>query len=76
MFIKLMFSGLQVLYGLGKRWFQELKDDKEVPLQAHFIFKTSLMSSLNQISCDLCASFNPRVDEFNHCQVSYTLLIK
>ncbi|KAL1563820.1 hypothetical protein AAHA92_06243 [Salvia divinorum] len=60
--------GLQVLYGLGKRWFQELKDDKEVPLQAHFIFKTSLMSSLNQISCDLCASFNPRVDEFNHCQ--------
>ncbi|XP_042058630.1 uncharacterized protein LOC121802995 isoform X2 [Salvia splendens] len=60
--------GLQVLYGLGKRWFQELKDDKVVPLQAHFIFKTSLMSSLNQISCDLCASFNPRVDEFNHCQ--------
>ncbi|XP_042063240.1 uncharacterized protein LOC121807111 isoform X1 [Salvia splendens] len=60
--------GLQVLYGLGKRWFQELKDDKEVPLQAHFIFKTSLMSSLNQISCDLYASFNPRVDEFNHCQ--------
>ncbi|KAG6424421.1 hypothetical protein SASPL_114839 [Salvia splendens] len=74
--------GLQVLYGLGKRWFQELKDDKVVPLQAHFIFKTSLMSSLNQISCDLCASFNPRVDEFNHllpesrsCREKYIYLI-
>ncbi|XP_057767735.1 uncharacterized protein LOC130988011 isoform X2 [Salvia miltiorrhiza] len=60
--------GLQVLYGLGKRWFQELKDDKDVPLQAHFIFKSSLMSSCNQISCNLCVSFNPTVDEFNYCQ--------
>ncbi|KAH6771968.1 hypothetical protein C2S51_010372 [Perilla frutescens var. frutescens] len=60
--------GLQVLYGLAKRWFQELKDDKAVPLQAYFIFKTSLISTLNKISCNLCASFNPIVDEFNYCQ--------
>lgn len=74
MFIEIKFSGLQVLYGLAKRWFQELKDCKEKPLQAHFLFKTSLMSTLNQISCNLCASFKPVVDEFDHCQVSSLLI--
>ncbi|XP_011082795.1 uncharacterized protein LOC105165470 isoform X1 [Sesamum indicum] len=58
----------QVLHGFAKRWFQELKDDKEEPLQAHFIFKTNLISTLNQISCNLCTSFNPIVDEFIFCQ--------
>ncbi|KAL0380313.1 UNVERIFIED_CONTAM: hypothetical protein Sangu_0095600 [Sesamum angustifolium] len=59
---------LQVLHGFAKRWFQELKDDREEPLQAHFIFKTNLISTLNQISCNLCSSFNPIVDEFTFCQ--------
>ncbi|KAL0464021.1 UNVERIFIED_CONTAM: hypothetical protein Slati_0289700 [Sesamum latifolium] len=59
---------LQVLHGFAKRWFQELKDDREEPLQARFIFKTNLISTLDQISCNLCTSFNPIVDEFISCQ--------
>ncbi|KAK4414054.1 hypothetical protein Salat_2818200 [Sesamum alatum] len=59
---------LQVLHGLAKRWFQELKDDMEEPLQAQFIFKTNLISTLNQISCNLRTAVNPIVDEFIFCQ--------
>ncbi|GER49113.1 meiosis 1 arrest protein [Striga asiatica] len=59
---------LQVLHGLVKRWLRELIYDREEPLQASFIFKTNLMSSMNQISCNLCASFNPMVDEFFFCE--------
>ncbi|KAK6153811.1 hypothetical protein DH2020_013450 [Rehmannia glutinosa] len=59
---------LQVLYGLVKRWFRELKDDREGPLQARFVFKTNLVNTLNQISCNMCTSFSPIVDEFHFCQ--------
>ncbi|KAL8497340.1 hypothetical protein ACS0TY_020869 [Phlomoides rotata] len=58
----------QVLYGLAKRWSQELTDDREEPLQALFVFKTNLISTLNQISCNLCTSVIPVVDEFNFFQ--------
>ncbi|EYU24548.1 hypothetical protein ABFS82_04G115000 [Erythranthe guttata] len=57
-----------VLQCLTKRWFEDLKDDRKEPLQARFIFKTSLISNLNQITCNLCTSFNPIVDEFISCQ--------
>ncbi|PIN16431.1 hypothetical protein CDL12_10919 [Handroanthus impetiginosus] len=59
---------LQVLYGLAKRWFQELKDDRKDSLQARFVFKTNLISAVNQISCNLWATFNPMPDEFIFCQ--------
>ncbi|KAI3463511.1 hypothetical protein Pfo_020174 [Paulownia fortunei] len=59
---------IQVLSGLVKRWFLELKDDREEPLQAKFVFKTNLVGILNQISCNVCTSFNPIVDEFHFCQ--------
>ncbi|KAG8388179.1 hypothetical protein BUALT_Bualt02G0098900 [Buddleja alternifolia] len=59
---------LQVLLGLAKRWFQELKDDVEEPLQARFVFKINLISTLNQMSCNLHTSFNPICDEFISCQ--------
>ncbi|CAA2971882.1 Hypothetical predicted protein [Olea europaea subsp. europaea] len=56
------------LLGLVKRWFQELKEDTEESLQARFLFKVDLMNNLNQISCNLCASFNPIIDGFVPCQ--------
>lgn len=68
MFIK-MYSDTQVLNGLAKRWFQELTDDRAEPIQALFVFKTNLIGSLNQISCNLSTPFIPVVDEFSFCQV-------
>ncbi|CAL5361713.1 unnamed protein product [Camellia sinensis] len=58
----------QVLCGLVKRWLQELKDDMDEPLQAHFVFKSNFFCSLNLISCNLSASSNHIIDEFSSCQ--------
>ncbi|XP_058226553.1 uncharacterized protein LOC131335281 isoform X2 [Rhododendron vialii] len=58
----------QVLCGLVKQWLQELKDDMDEPLQARFIFKSTLFGSLNLISCNLSASSNHIIDEFRPCQ--------
>ncbi|XP_034700145.1 uncharacterized protein LOC117925281 isoform X3 [Vitis riparia] len=57
-----------VLHGLVKRWLQDLKDDIEEPLQARFIFKTNLVGSVNQISCNFSISFNHITDGFSPCQ--------
>ncbi|XP_059596685.1 uncharacterized protein LOC100242180 isoform X3 [Vitis vinifera] len=57
-----------VLHGLVKRWLQDLKDDIEEPLQACFIFKTNLVGSVNQISCNFSISFNHITDGFSPCQ--------
>ncbi|KAL2462271.1 hypothetical protein Adt_45691 [Abeliophyllum distichum] len=59
---------LHALIGLVKRWLQELKEDVEEPLQARFLFKFNLINNLNQISCNLCASFNPLIEGFIPCQ--------
>ncbi|KAK4350143.1 hypothetical protein RND71_029456 [Anisodus tanguticus] len=56
------------LSGLVKKWFQELKEDLEEQLQAHFVFKSNLLGSMNQISCNLCTSFNQIIDEFVPCK--------
>ncbi|KAH7866716.1 hypothetical protein Vadar_023986 [Vaccinium darrowii] len=58
----------QVLCGLVKQWLQELKDDMDEPIQARFIFKSTLFGSLNVISCNLSASSNLIIDEFHPCQ--------
>ncbi|KAL3818456.1 hypothetical protein ACJIZ3_004361 [Penstemon smallii] len=63
-------ADVQVLSGLAKRWFQELKDDREEPIQARFVFKINLNSTLNQISCNLCPSCNAIDDGFIFCRVS------
>lgn len=57
------------LSGLVKKWFQELKEDLEEQLQARFVFKSNLLGSTNQISCNLCTSFNQIIDEFVPCKV-------
>ncbi|XP_051119517.1 uncharacterized protein LOC127243504 isoform X2 [Andrographis paniculata] len=62
------FPNLHALYGLAKRWFLELKDDEEEPLQARFVFKATLFGALNWISCNLYSSFHPIPDEFISCQ--------
>ncbi|PHU24150.1 hypothetical protein BC332_09257 [Capsicum chinense] len=58
------------LSGLVKKWFQELKEDLEEQLQACFVFESNLLGSTNQISCNLCSSFNQIIDEFVPCKFS------
>ncbi|RVW28630.1 hypothetical protein CK203_113321 [Vitis vinifera] len=60
---------VRVLHGLVKRWLQDLKDDIEEPLQVRFIFKTNLVGSVNQISCNFSISFNHITDGFSPCQI-------
>lgn len=57
------------LSGLVKKWFQELKEGLEEQIQARFVFKINLLGSTNQISCNLCTSFNQIIDEFVPCKV-------
>ncbi|XVF54813.1 hypothetical protein PTKIN_Ptkin05aG0211900 [Pterospermum kingtungense] len=59
---------VKLFHGLVKRWLQELRDDMEEPLQAHFIFSSNLAGSLKQISCNLSASVNRIIDGFNPCK--------
>nr|XP_025885955.1 uncharacterized protein LOC101248375 isoform X2 [Solanum lycopersicum] len=56
------------LSGLVKKWFQELKEGLEEQIQARFVFKINLLGSTNQISCNLCTSFNQIIDEFVPCK--------
>ncbi|KAI9177436.1 hypothetical protein LWI28_015241 [Acer negundo] len=75
-FLKLLKAGdvfvfpkdVKVLQGLVKRWLQDLKDDIEEPLQARFVFKSNLVGSVNQITCNLCSSVNQIDDGFGPCQ--------
>ncbi|EEE53705.1 hypothetical protein OsJ_00031 [Oryza sativa Japonica Group] len=62
----------QVLHGLVKRWLEELKDDKEEALQAVFVFRVPIISTVNQISCSMYASANHIIDGFPSCQVYVT----
>ncbi|XP_073014295.1 uncharacterized protein [Typha latifolia] len=57
-----------VLYGLVKRWLEEVKNDIEGPLRAVFLFKNAILGSVDQISCNLFASSNQIVDGFVSCQ--------
>ncbi|XP_006645426.1 uncharacterized protein LOC102713968 [Oryza brachyantha] len=59
----------QVLHGLVKRWLEELKDDKEERLQADFLFRVPIISTVNQISCSIYASANQIIDGFPSCQI-------
>ncbi|KAK5777273.1 uncharacterized protein LOC108479427 isoform X1 [Gossypium arboreum] len=59
---------VKVFHGLVKRWLQDLRDDMEEPLQAHFIFNSNLAGSVKQISCNLSASVNHIIDGFNPCK--------
>ncbi|XP_022735961.1 uncharacterized protein LOC111289299 isoform X2 [Durio zibethinus] len=59
---------VKVFHGLVKQWLQDLRDDMEEPLQAHFIFNSILAGSLKQISCNLSASVNLIIDGFNTCK--------
>ncbi|KAK8537752.1 hypothetical protein V6N12_043900 [Hibiscus sabdariffa] len=59
---------VKAFHGLVKRWLQDLRDDMEEPLQAHFIFNSNLAGSLKQISCNLSASVNHIIDGFNPCK--------
>ncbi|KAK8657856.1 hypothetical protein V6N13_036075 [Hibiscus sabdariffa] len=59
---------VKVFHSLVKRWLQDLRDDMEEPLQAHFIFNSNLAGSLKQISCNLSASVNHIIDGFNPCK--------
>uniref|UniRef100_A0A0D9UVS6 Uncharacterized protein n=1 Tax=Leersia perrieri TaxID=77586 RepID=A0A0D9UVS6_9ORYZ len=59
----------QVLHGLVKRWLEELKDDKEEALQAVFVFRVPIISTVNQISCSIYASANHIIDGFPPCQI-------
>ncbi|XP_075480176.1 uncharacterized protein LOC142520903 [Primulina tabacum] len=59
---------LYVLSGLAKRWFQELKVEKEEQLQARFVFKINFLGSLNQLSCNLFTFFHPIIDGFIFCK--------
>ncbi|GAV92676.1 hypothetical protein CFOL_v3_36126 [Cephalotus follicularis] len=61
-------SDARVFDGLVKRWLQDLRDDMEEPLQARFIFKNNLVSLVNQMFCNLCASVNHIIDGFTPCQ--------
>ncbi|MBA0755245.1 hypothetical protein Gogos_019993 [Gossypium gossypioides] len=64
---------VKVFHGLVKRWLQDLRDDMEEPLQAHFIFNSNLAGSVKQISCNLSASVNHIIDGFNPCKSSVKL---
>ncbi|XP_073100010.1 uncharacterized protein [Elaeis guineensis] len=57
-----------VMCGVVKRWLQELKDDVEEPLKAVFLFKNTIVGSVDQIYCNLFASSNQIVDGFPSCQ--------
>ncbi|WOL00955.1 hypothetical protein Cni_G09668 [Canna indica] len=57
-----------LLHGLVKKWFQELKDVLEEPLQAVILFKNSIFSSVNQIHCNLFPSSTHMIDGFSSCQ--------
>ncbi|KAG8046251.1 hypothetical protein GUJ93_ZPchr0008g11731 [Zizania palustris] len=59
---------MQVLHGLVKRWLEELKDDKEEALQAVFVFRGPLISSVSRISCSIYPSANHIIDGFPSCQ--------
>ncbi|KAL1196826.1 hypothetical protein V5N11_024636 [Cardamine amara subsp. amara] len=56
------------LHGLEKRWLQDLKDDTGESLQAQFIFKSNLVSSVNKVFCNLAAAANQIVDGFSTCR--------
>ncbi|KAF5731020.1 hypothetical protein HS088_TW19G00623 [Tripterygium wilfordii] len=58
----------KAFYSLVKRWLQDLKDDMEEPLQAQFIFKSNIVGSVNQITCNLYTSVNQIIDGFTPCQ--------
>ncbi|XP_008797082.2 uncharacterized protein LOC103712357 isoform X2 [Phoenix dactylifera] len=57
-----------VMCGIVKRWLKELKDDVEQPLKAVFLFKNTIVGSIDQIYCNLFASSNQIVDGFPSCQ--------
>ncbi|RWW03414.1 hypothetical protein GW17_00033424 [Ensete ventricosum] len=59
-----------ILNCLVKKWFQELKDDTQEPLQAVFLFKNGIVGSVNQIHCNLFPSYTHITDGFSSCQVS------
>ncbi|CAH9092227.1 unnamed protein product [Cuscuta epithymum] len=58
----------RVFFGLVMKWSQELKDDMEEPLQAHFIFKNNLVGSSNKILCNVSTPVNQIIDEFSSCE--------
>lgn len=58
-----------ILNCLVKKWFQELKDDTQEPLQAVFLFKNGIVGSVNQMHCNLFPSYTHIIDGFSPCQV-------
>lgn len=59
----------RVLAALVKRWLRELTDDIEEQTQARLIFKSSLLASVNHISCNLFKSVDQIIDRFCTFQV-------
>uniref|UniRef100_A0ACD5YCY6 Uncharacterized protein n=2 Tax=Avena sativa TaxID=4498 RepID=A0ACD5YCY6_AVESA len=57
----------QVLNGLVKRWLEEL-NDKEETLQAVFVFRVPIITSVNQISCNIYPAADQVIDSFPYCQ--------
>ncbi|KAL5700512.1 hypothetical protein ACHQM5_025947 [Ranunculus cassubicifolius] len=57
-----------MLYGLVKRWLQELKNNFEEPLQAVFLFKSGVTGSVDRIFCNLFASVDQIIDGFSPCK--------
>ncbi|CAL9147624.1 unnamed protein product [Musa hybrid cultivar] len=57
-----------ILNSLVKKWFQELKDDTQEPLQAVFLFKNGIVGSVNQMHCNLFPSYTHIIDGFSSCQ--------
>ncbi|KAJ3683151.1 hypothetical protein LUZ60_013378 [Juncus effusus] len=59
---------MPVLYGIFKRWLEELKDETEDPLQVIFLFKNSIFGHINQITCNLVPTTDPIMDDFSSCR--------
>ncbi|XP_074562948.1 uncharacterized protein LOC141819596 [Curcuma longa] len=57
-----------LLNGLVKKWFQEIKNDAEEPLQAVFVLENGLANSADRICCNLFPSSTHISDGFISCQ--------
>lgn len=61
--------GSSIFSGLVKRWFQDIKNDVEEPIQAILRFKNGIIGTTNQIFCYLSSPCSDIIDGLKHCQV-------
>ncbi|CAA6659693.1 unnamed protein product [Spirodela intermedia] len=57
-----------IFCGFVKRWFQDIKNDVEEPIQTILRFKNAIMGTTNQIFCSMSSPCSDILDGLKHCQ--------